>query len=315
VIPGTVTAASLAVDVEAAAGTTSNLNRVLEPGERALLKPAWRNDTAAPIAPFSGVASNPTGPAGATYALPDAAASYAGIAPAAVGDCGADCYQFSVSNPATRPAVHWDAGFDEALTTPQNRTRPLHIGGSFTDVPMANIYYRFIETIFHKSVTSGTGPGVFSPNASTTREQMAVFLLVSKEGAGYVPLPCTVPIFADVPCVSIYARWINELSNRGITSGCGGGNYCPTDSVTREQMAVFLLTTQGGIGYVPPPCTTQIFNDVPCSSIYARWINELFNRGIAAGCGGNNYCPLDPVTRGQMAVFLTTTFSLALYGP
>jgi hypothetical protein len=306
---------SLAVDVESAAGTSSNTNRVLEPGERALLKPAWRNGTAAPIAAFTGAASNPTGPAGATYALPDAAASYPGPNPTDVVDCGGDCYQFSVSDPASRPAPHWDASFDETLTTPQSRTRALHVGRSFTDVPLSNIYYRFVETIFHKSVTSGTSPGMFSPNQATSREQMAVFLLVSKEGAGYLPPVCTVPIFADVPCASIFARWINELANRGVTSGCGGGNYCPTDSVTREQMAVFLLVTLEGTGYTPPACTVPIFSDVPCASIYARWINELFNRQIAAGCGGGNYCPLDVVTRAQMAVFLTQTFSLALYGP
>jgi hypothetical protein len=80
-------------------------------------------------------------------------------------------------------------------------------------------------------------------------------------------------------------------------------------------MAVFLLVTLEGTGYTPPACTVPIFSDVPCASIYARWINELFNRQIAAGCGGGNYCPMDVVTRAQMAVFLTQTFSLALYGP
>jgi hypothetical protein len=80
-------------------------------------------------------------------------------------------------------------------------------------------------------------------------------------------------------------------------------------------MAVFLLATLEGTGYQPPPCVTPEFNDVPCSSGFAAWINELFDRGITGGCGPNIYCPADPVTRGQMAVFLTTTFSLRLYGP
>jgi hypothetical protein len=52
------------------------------------------------------------------------------------------------------------------------------------------------------------------------------------------------------------------------------------------------------------------FNDVPCASNFAAWINELALRGITSGCGGGNYCPADPVTRGQMAVFLSATFSL-----
>jgi len=34
---------------------------------------------------------------------------------------------------------------------------------------------------------------------------------------------------------------------------------------------------------------------------------------VVAGCGGGNYCPAAPVTREQMAVFLTATFGLRLY--
>jgi hypothetical protein len=78
-------------------------------------------------------------------------------------------------------------------------------------------------------------------------------------------------------------------------------------------MAVFLLVTKEGSAYVPPPAA-GIFADVPASSGFAKWIEELSRRGIAAGCGGGNFCPTNPVTRGQMAVFLTTTFSLVLNG-
>jgi hypothetical protein len=53
---------------------------------------------------------------------------------------------------------------------------------------------------------------------------------------------------------------------------------------------------------------------VPCSSGFAPWIEELVDRGITAGCGGGNYCPALPVTREQMAVFLTVNFDLELYG-
>jgi hypothetical protein len=100
-----------------------------------------------------------------------------------------------------------------------------------------------------------------------------------------------------------------------VTAGCGGGNYCPADPVTREQMSVFLLRTLEGPSYVPPACTVQTFNDVPCSSGYAPWVNEIASRGITSGCGGGNFCPTDPVTREQMAVFLTATFGLTIYGP
>jgi len=82
--------------------------------------------------------------------------------------------------------------------------------------------------------------------------------------------------------------------------------------VTRAQMAVFLLVTKEGLGFVPPVCTTPTFADVPCSNPFARWIEELVGRGVTSGCGGGNYCPGNGVTRGQMAVFLSTTFGLSV---
>jgi len=79
-------------------------------------------------------------------------------------------------------------------------------------------------------------------------------------------------------------------------------------------MAVFLLKTLEGSTYVPPACT-GVFPDVPCPSTFAPWIEDLAARGITGGCGGGNFCPAAPNTRGQMAVFLTKTFGLLLYGP
>ena len=95
---------------------------------------------------------------------------------------------------------------------------------------------------------------------------MAVFLLKGKFGICYVPPPCTPGFFADVPCPSTFAPWIEALANEGITGGCGGGNYCPGNPVRRDQMAVFLLKAEHGSTYVPPrACTPGVFDDVPCT--------------------------------------------------
>jgi hypothetical protein len=80
-------------------------------------------------------------------------------------------------------------------------------------------------------------------------------------------------------------------------------------------MAVFLLKTEEGSGYAPPACVTAVFDDVPCSSPFAAWVNELAARGVTGGCGGANYCPTGQVARQQMAVFLVKTFGLLLYSP
>ena len=119
-----------------------------------------------------------------------------------------------------------------------------------------------------------------------------------------MPPACTAPVFADVPCSDPFAPWIGELVRRGVTAGCGGGRYCPAAPVTREQMAVFLLKALEGAGFQPAACTPGRFTDVPCSNPFAPWIGELVTRGITAGCSASSFCPGQPVTRAQMAVFL-----------
>lgn len=182
---------------------------------------------------------------------------------------------------------------------------------SFIDVPFNFWAWRFIEAIKNWGVTSGCGGGNYCPGGVVTRGTMAVFLLIAKEGAGYSPPPCTTPTFSDLPCSNPFAAWVEELVRRGVTAGCGGDTYCPNNPVTRNQMAVFLIKTLEGPAYVPPACT-QAFNDVPCPSPFAPWVNQMVNRGLTAGCGGGNFCPNTEVTRDQMAVFLSTNFSLPL---
>ena len=290
----------------------SSGNGVLEPGEIAAVEPTWKNDSGTPIF-LTGDSSNFTGPAGPTYDNPDTSADYGTVGAGASAQC-TDCYTVEVTA-ASRPATHWDSTIDEAAGAGA-KTWTLHVGDSFADVPDSHIFYSYIETILHNSVTGGCGPNDYCPGNSTLRQQMAVFVLKALEGATYLPPPCT-GVFNDVTCPSMFADWIEELYNRGVVVGCatpGGPNYCPTSPVLRQQMPVFLLKTLLGSAYTPPACT-GLFADVTCPSPFADWIEDIFNLGITGGCGGGNFCPGDPTTRGQMAVFLTKTFGLLLYGP
>ena len=181
----------------------------------------------------------------------------------------------------------------------------------FLDVPDSDNFHDYVEAIVRAGITAGCGGGNYCRNASVTRAQMAVFLLKAKHGQFYLPPDCT-GVFDDVPCPSTFADWIEQLVAENITVGCGGNNYCPSNPVRRDQMAVFLLKAKHGSGYTPPACT-GVFTDVTCPSLFADWIEELVIENITAGCGGGMYCPLFPNTRGQMAVFLTKTFSLPLF--
>ena len=302
----------LTVDGEPFSVGTSDANGVLEPGEQVRVSPTWHNASAAAIA-ATGAASGLTGPAGATYTLLDAAASYGTIAAGADGDASSDPFGLGLDDPATRPAPHWDLTFTETLSTGAARTWTVHVGRSFTDVPTGHWAYRFVETIFHNAVTSGCGAGTYCPEESVTRAQMAVFLLMAEHGPAYVPPASTGTVFSDVPVDHWAGDYIEALATEGVTSGCGGGAYCPDSPINRGQMAVFLMVAEHGAAWVPPAATGTVFTDVPVDHWAAAYIEALASEGVTSGCGGGAYCPDGPVSRGQMAVFLTSTFSLVLY--
>ncbi len=185
---------------------------------------------------------------------------------------------------------------------------PLTIPIDYLDVPPSNPFHDDIVTVAQAGITAGCGGGNYCPIAPVTRAQMAVFLLKAKFGAAHVP-PVSSQLFNDVPPGSFAYDWINELANDGITSGCGSGDYCPDGSVTRAQMAVFLLKTLVG-SYYDPPFGPQVFDDVPQYSFAANYIADIYVRGITGGCSATPllYCPDSPVNRGQMAALLVRTF-------
>lgn len=59
-----------------------------------------------------------------------------------------------------------------------------------------------------------------------------------------------------------------------------------------------------------PPPDTATFSDVPVGDLRRQYVEALAAAGISAGCGGGKYCPDDPVTRGQLAVFLARALGL-----
>jgi S-layer homology domain len=97
-------------------------------------------------------------------------------------------------------------------------------------------------------------------------------------------------------CVMLAGIFLALVSFGPATTGFAQGT-------TREKMAVELAQA---LNIQPPACVAdrEMFNDVPASSPFCSYIEELSRRGITGGCGGGNFCPADPVTRQQMAVFL-----------
>ena len=216
--------------------------------------------------------------------------------------------QGSTSILATMPPLAAGSVNDVSVVNPSGTSGVVESAwiADFLDVPAADSFHLFVIELVSRGITAGVGGGNYGKTQPTLRQQMAVFLLKAKYGLCFTPPACT-GLFSDVPCPSPFADWIEALADEGITSGCGGGLYCPQTPVRRDQMAVFLLKAFYGSDHVPPPCT-GVFDDVDCPSPFADWIEQLAAEQITSGCGGNNYCPFSPNTRGQMAVFIVKTF-------
>ena len=184
----------------------------------------------------------------------------------------------------------------------------------FADVPPGYWAAREINTIYNNvpRITNGclASPLNYCPADNVTRDQMAAFIVRALEGEPSLMLCAGGSPFADVPAGSIFCPHIVRLVARGITLGCGGSNYCPAQTVTRDQMAAFLVRAVEGEPNPNLCAGGSPFTDVPAASLFCPYIVRLQARAITLGCGGTNYCPGQPVARDQMAVFLTRAFGL-----
>ena len=180
----------------------------------------------------------------------------------------------------------------------------------FNDVPIGYWAYDGIQALMDSGITSGCSATAYCPGNEVSRAQMAIFLERGMHGGDFIPPPASGNVFNDVPDTHWAAAWIENLYADGITSGCGNGDYCPENSVSRAEMAVFLLKSRHGPDYVPPAATGTRFDDVPAEFWAAGWIEELATEGITQGCDPSNYCPNDAVRRDAMAIFLMRTFDL-----
>jgi Tol biopolymer transport system component len=215
---------------------------------------------------------------------------------------------------------------------------------SFADVHCYDWAGDYVEAMAAAGVTRGCAadPPRFCPDRTLTRLQMAVFLARAIGGVeGYTPAACGQERFGDVPCdyltpefapsdfytaVEYIADAEGNSLGRAISRGCGFGTmFCPEQTVSRAQMALFIARAIGGLeSYVAAPCGQERFRDVRCPHVGGllpgtetyRAIEYLadgehnpLGRAIIRGCGdGAIFCPTSVCTRAEMAAFLARAF-------
>jgi hypothetical protein len=166
-------------------------------------------------------------------------------------------------------------------------------------------------------IVSGYPDGLYRPDVSVTRDQMAVCigraLAGGEEG---VPEFTGAPSFPDVGEEHWALDYVEYAAAQNVIAGYGGGGYHPDEQVTRAQMAVYIARAlvapegeDGLAGYVP--ADPRDFPDVPSDFWAYTHIEYCVEHGVVQGYEDGLYHPEAVVTRDQMAVYVARAFGLA----
>ena len=191
-------------------------------------------------------------------------------------------------------------------------------GGTFLDDDR-NPLEPSIEAVVAAGVTTGCAPGRFCPNRTTTRAEVAAFLV--RALGEQSTMGAYQGIFPDVPADRWYRPYVERLAELGIVAGYPDGSYRPDAPVSRAEMAALLVRAIPDA--VPFDSIAGSFTDVPAGAWYQSSVERLYSLRVTVGCESVplRYCPDDPVRRDHMAAFLTRAFGLtprtvpARYGP
>jgi hypothetical protein len=124
---------------------------------------------------------------------------------------------------------------------------------------------------------------------------------------------------ASATSSGISGQGIVAIANPWGTFPLTGRGICNSvDSYEWYMINVYLETTSHSFSgarvvwtrSISPAPVTATFNDVPTSNPLFQYVEALAASGITVGCGGGNYCPNNPLTRGQMAVYLAKALGL-----
>lgn len=172
----------------------------------------------------------------------------------------------------------------------------------YTDVDGASVHASNIEALDRLGVFDGTQCGArrFCPGEAAKRWAIAVWIVRVVDGQD--PPPVKKSRFADVDDSEWWMPYVERLADLGITTGCKQNplRYCPDETVSRAQMASFLVRA-----FRLQRAPSANFADTR-GNTHEENIDALFATGITVGCKQRpaRFCPDRPATRAHMATFL-----------
>ena len=177
----------------------------------------------------------------------------------------------------------------------------------FSDVTQG-VHKPAIDALGEMGLFEGTlcGEDMFCPGEEIKRSTMAVWLIRALEETE--PPEVGTSRFADVDAGAWWKHYVERLAELEVTVGCRREplRYCPDRSVSRAQMASFLVRA-----FDLEPAEPAGFTDIE-GSTHEDNINALAAASITVGCRKDplQYCPTRAVSRAQMATFLARAMGL-----
>lgn len=214
--------------------------------------------------------------------------------------------------PAGAQSPPFDRGIDAACLTENDTGEP------FADVSATSVHAAAIDCLWVYGIARGSfidGDLTYGPGATVTREQMASFIARTIDA-----LPASVyalrlddgsiddPPYRDADAIGgAHVANVTRLDEAGIVRGTADGAFQPNATLTRAQMATFvvrMIEEVAGADLEPAP----VFDDI--SGVHADNIRKLAAIGVTAGTGDGTFSPDAPITREAMGSFLARTMDL-----
>jgi hypothetical protein len=199
----------------------------------------------------------------------------------------------------------------------------------FGDVPLDGWCYDAARACVDAGIVSGYGDGLYHPEWSVSRDQMAVYIaraISAPTGPGSLTeyTPPTTPSFSDVGTGYWAYTYIEYAVANDIVGGYADQTYHPGDTLDRGQMAVFIAHAivdpygeDGLVGYQPPDTPTfpdvsnTGYGDDGTDPFWAyKHIEYIAGEGVCGGYTDGLYHPEYVCTRDQMAVYIARAFGL-----
>jgi hypothetical protein len=192
----------------------------------------------------------------------------------------------------------------------------------FTDFDqVASVHLESVNCALHYGISNGTSETTYTPDQEVTRAQMASFLVNTLEsaGAGGVLPESAGDAFSDI--AGNFARDdINRLAAAGVLSGRPDGTFDPRGTVSRAQMATFIVQTLELAKSELTATRDDYYGDVPSGSTHEENVSTGFEQGLFRGTtapdedqpGSGVFDPELRVPRDQMATFLVELFQRSI---